>query len=213
MLTSHATTANQTRNRPRVQVSATSRSRSEQPREPAHGPNAVRRVAVIAILLVAGSVGADEDTELHEGLTREATGPLLDLETTLRSYTEGLDAESKREQYDFTIGRHTRAQLEANAWQSPLLAGKGYGATLRLVHDFKVIQVGVEASVQRVDSQFAHGSYYTVGLSLTRTLRLSKWMIGWLSLSIGRRKWLGNQAPPGEADDTTLMLSLGTTFR
>ena len=34
--------------------------------------------------------------------------------------------------------------------------------------------------------------YYEVGAALTRTKRLSRWMTGWISLSVSARKWLGD---------------------
>jgi len=171
------------------------------------------RAAALVICLSVSRAQADETTELHEGLTREEAGPLLHLDSMLRSNPEGLDADVKRESVDFDLGPRTRARVEANTWTNPLFNGEGWGTTLRLVHDFKVIQFSVEAGYQRVDSTFAHGGYALVGLSLTRTLRLSKWMTAWISLSVGKRRWLGQQPPPGEADDTAVMLNIGTTFR
>ncbi|MDB4960144.1 MAG: hypothetical protein JWP01_143 [Myxococcales bacterium] len=50
------------------------------------------------------------------------------------------------------------------------------------------------------------------GVSVSRTVRLSRWMTGWISLDVGRQEWI-DRAPPGEADSTTLALSIGTTFR
>lgn len=188
---------------------------------------------VIVVLLASTAVAhADEPLELHDGLTRDPTDPLLhvertlrNLETLMRSNTEGFEADVKRERYDFSIGARTRATIESSAWENPLLAGNGWGASLRLVHDFKVIQIGVEASIQRVDSgaveaapgthgKGVHRSYTFVGVSVSKTKRLSKWMTAWISLTVGRRKWLGDQPlPPGESDDTAGMLSIGTTFR
>jgi hypothetical protein len=185
------------------------------------------RCATLVLLVLTHVARADEPIELHDGLTREPTGPLLhvdsalvNVEAALRSNTEGFEADVEHERFDFSLGAHTRARLESSAWTGPLVNGNGWGATLRLVHDFKVIQVGVEASFQRVDSgsvradgKAVHGSYLFVGATVSRTHRLSKWMTAWIALSVGRRTWLGNELPPGEADDTAAMLSIGTTFR
>lgn len=188
------------------------RAAGRQPSRRIGGPKHVRAAALV-IWLGVSRAHADDATELHEGLTREPTGPLLQIESMLRSNPEGFDALVKHESVDFELGPRTRARALANAWTNPLFNGEGWGTTLRLVHDFKVIQFSVEAGYQRVDSTFAHGGYAFVGLSLTRTLRLSKWMTAWISLSVGKRRWLGQQPPPGEADDTAVMLNLGTTFR
>jgi hypothetical protein len=190
------------------------------------------RCVTVVLLASTAIARADEPIELRDGLTRDPTDPLLHVElalrnidTLLRSNTEGYEADVKRERFDFSIGARTRASIESSAWENPLLAGNGWGASLRLVHDFKVIQIGVEASIQRVDSgaveaapgthgKGVHRSYVFLGASATKTKRLSKWMTAWISLTVGRRKWLGDEPlPPGESNDNAGMLSIGTTFR
>ena len=176
---------------------------------------------------------ADEPIGVHEGLTRDATGPLLrvdtaldNLDTTLRSNTEGYEADVKRETFDFALGARTRARVESSAWTNPLLGGRGWGASFRLSHDFKVVQVGLEAAFHRVDSgavesdpsngkaNSVHRSYVFLGASVARTWRVSKQNTMWLSLSVGRRIWLNKDQPPppGEADDTVGILGFGFTF-
>ncbi|HEX5061375.1 MAG TPA: hypothetical protein VFV99_18535 [Kofleriaceae bacterium] len=186
--------------------------------------------SVLIIVLATGVASADdppdstEPTELHEGLTREATGPLLHIETALRPAAEGFDADVRREQVDLDLGPRTYAQFESSAyarfedgmpkgWTTSLFNSEGWSTTLRMVHDFKVIQVGAEASYNRVDSAYAHGSYAFVGASLTRMRKLSRWMTGWISLSLGYTYWLGGQPPPGERNGAAGMLTIGTTFR
>ncbi|HEY5925053.1 MAG TPA: hypothetical protein VIV11_25400, partial [Kofleriaceae bacterium] len=188
---------------------------AEQPLRRVRGPSGVRRCAAI-LVLSSGIAHGDETTSLREGLTRDPTEPMLhlDIDTALRSNVEGFEADVKTEHVDLDIGPRTRARVESTAWTSPLFSSEGWSASLRIVHDFKVVQVGVEAGYHRVDSASTRGSYRMVGVSLTRVQKLSKWMTAWLSLSVGQRKWLGEHGPPpGEADDTAFMLSLGTTFR
>jgi hypothetical protein len=186
------------------------------------------------VLLVTTNVArADDPMSLREGLLRgepllEVDRALIDIDTAMRSNTQGFEADVTREQYDFKLGTNTRARIESSAWENPLLNGNGWGASLRIVHDFKVIQIGVEAGFQRVDSgavdgpteqsphsKSVHRSYAFVGAAITKKKKLSKWMTAWISLSVGRRKWINRDQPPpnGEADDTAGMLSIGTTFR
>lgn len=179
---------------------------------------------VVLVLVLAGIAHADEPTELHEGLTRDATGPLLHIENALRPQAQGFDSDVRSDQIDLDVGPHTRVQFESSAWAryedgipkgwtTSLFGAEGWSSTLRIVHDFKVIQVGFEASYNRVDSSYAHGSYALVGISLTKTKRLSRWMTAWLSLSLGYQRWLGEGAPPGEQNGAAGMLTIGTTFR
>ena len=172
------------------------------------------------MLCIARIAHADETTELHDGadaseaLTRDPHGPLLTFDTILRSNTEGFDADVKTEQTDFTLGPNTRARVESEAWTNPLLAAEGWGATARLAYNFHGIQFGFEAGYHRVDSQFAHGGYTQLGFSIAKTFKLSKWMTAWISLTVGRRAWLGQDGPPpGETNDTSAMFNIGTTFR
>jgi len=75
------------------------------------------------------------------------------------------------------------------------------------------LRFGAGVSVAHVDTRFGSGSYVDLGLSLSRTVRLSRWMTAWISLSFGRRRWLDSSPPAGEADATEAMLTIGTTFR
>lgn len=162
---------------------------------------------------------ADQPVELHDsaeqptGLTRDPVGPLLQLDGPLRSFAEGVDSDVASEHVDLSLGARTRARAVTSGWTNELFGARGWSAGVHLVHDFRVLQVGVGASVNRVDSIDVHQSYVLLGLTLSRTFHLSRWMTGWISLGVGRRRWLGTALPPGEVDDDAVMLSIGTTFR
>jgi hypothetical protein len=188
------------------------------------------RSATLVLLVSTNVAHAEEPIAVREGLTRETNEQFLQLDsalssldTTLRSNTEGFEADVNRETFDFSIGADTRARIESSAWTNPLVAGHGWGASLRMVHDFKVIQIGVEASLQRVDSGAVeapvgkhgtgvHASYVYLGAVVTKTFRLSKKRKAWFSLSVGKRQWLGDEQPPGEVNDVAGFLSFGFTF-
>lgn len=179
----------------------------------------MRRSAAL-VLLVARIAHADEATELHEdstvpeALTRDPHAPLLSLDPFLRSNVEGFEADVKTERKDFALGPNTRARIESEAWTNPMLGGAGWGATARLAYNFHGLQFGFEAGYHRVDGQLTHGGYRFLGFSIAKTFKLSKWMTAWISLTVGQRQWLGDRGPPtGETNDTSAMLSIGTTFR
>lgn len=172
---------------------------------------------VLIVLVLVQTAHADEPTELHEeapheGLTRDATGPLLHLEPLLRPNVESFVTDRESHTASFDLGPIARANIEASAWRGELFGATGWSGTIRVAHDFKWFQVGFEASINRVDSGTTHGSYRLLGLSIMRTKKLSRWMTAWISLTIGKRTWEG-QPPRGETNDTAVMLSIGTTFR
>jgi hypothetical protein len=61
--------------------------------------------------------------------------------------------------------------------------------------------------------RFGSATFIESGVALTRTHRFSRWMTGWISLSLTQRTYLGDATPPGERSSTQLMLSVGTTFK
>ena len=69
-----------------------------------------------------------------------------------------------------------------------------------------------DLTTNHLDSRFVRGDYRTIGVRLIKRFRLSRWMLAWISLGVSRRDWYG--APPaGEANSTTVSLTIGTTFR
>lgn len=173
---------------------------------------------VLIVLVLARPARADEPTELHddaaphEGLTRDATGPLLHLEPLLRPDVESFVKDREAHTANLDLGPIARANIEASAWRGELFDSTGWSGTIRLTRTFYGFQIGFEASMNRVDSALTHGTYRLVGLSIMRTKKLSRWMTAWISLTVGKRTWVGTP-PPGEVNDTAAMLSIGTTFR
>jgi hypothetical protein len=54
-------------------------------------------------------------------------------------------------------------------------------------------------------------TYYEVGAALTRSFQLFG-KASWLSLSLGKRQWIGAEPPPGESNGWQLMLGFGFAF-
>lgn len=91
-------------------------------------------------------------------------------------------------------------------------AANGWRASVALSRDVGFARLGVYATADRVDSRFERGTMFSAGIALTRTLRLSRWMTAWLSLSVGVYRWTGT-SPADERSGAAAMVTLGTTFR
>lgn len=84
----------------------------------------------------------------------------------------------------------------------------------RLTRELGPLELDASASLGNLQTRYTKGYYYDVGVALTYRRKLSKWMTAWISLSIGRRTWLGDKPPLGEEKESTqLVLSVGTTFK
>ncbi len=68
----------------------------------------MRSLAAI-VLLGTGIAHAEVETELHDGLTRTPTGPLLDIDLTLQPFIGAVDLETTTDRVDLDLGWHTRA--------------------------------------------------------------------------------------------------------
>ena len=73
-------------------------------------------------------------------------------------------------------------------------------------------QLDAELSQNVMSSRYGSGSYRDISLMISKSHRFSRWVTGWIGLSIGNRQWDG-EAPDGEANATTIMLTIGGTFR
>jgi hypothetical protein len=187
----------------------------------------VRRGAAILVSslgLVAGAPTArgDGEVEVREGGALLEPGPRLELDPVLPPLLQGLGATEEADRAELRIGADTRVLLEGVRWihddAAALphvdLPARGWRAAVRLSHDLGFARVEAGASLNEVDSRFGSGRYVDLGLSIRRTFRLSRWMTAWISLGVGRRRWLGaGQPPAGESDATEVMLRVGTTFR
>lgn len=87
-----------------------------------------------------------------------------------------------------------------------------------LTRDLGWLRLDVSAAIAGAEvrdprtGQYHAGTYADVGASLSRTVQLSRWMTGWLSLGISQRIWYG-EPPPDESSGLQAWLTIGTTFR
>jgi hypothetical protein len=183
-----------------------------------------------------GGTGADGGPETDEAagnssrLTVRAArrwqdgGPLLHLDPGTPTAAEGVAAEAHSEERVVELGR-LRLATGGRWWQSGLAidpgrlrgdhdpaTARGWRAAAELSYDLGPVRIGVTGAIGEVDGRLERGRYRDVAVSISRTFRLSRWMHGWISLSLGHRSW--NARPLyGEPDGTTLLLGAGTTFR
>ena len=151
-------------------------------------------------------------------------GPLLHLDPVVATAAEGIGAEVQSEAHVVELGR-LRLATGGRWWQSGLTTdpggphgdhdpatAHGWRAAAALSYDLGPLQIGVNGAIGEVDGRFERGRYRDVAVSIGRSFRLSRWMHGWISLSLGHRAWSGRPLY-GESDATTLILSVGSTFR
>lgn len=174
----------------------------------------------VVVVAALRSAHADDDLggRVHEGwrpdLVAPPEGAWLHVDPMLRPALED-QAIEVRHRTDWQLGPHTRAVAEGASWTSAgLLDGRGWRASVALVHDVGPFELVLGVSYNGLDTALGRGLYRDVGLSLRRTVVLSRWMTGWISLGIAHRHWEGAGPPPsGEVDATQVMLSIGSTFR
>jgi len=195
---------------------------------PTRSKRIVRATAIMVLLASgAGTARAEDhaDASVRESsaLTDEPDGPWLDLDVLLPPSIESFDA--TRDGTSTTFERwSTRMRLEGTWWTAGAdvpengatnldLPGEGWRAAVRLSRALGPVRFTADASLNHIDSRYGRGWYRDLSISIGRTKRLSRWMTGWISLSLGHRAWLGEERPDGEQDATQIMLSIGTTFR
>lgn len=151
-------------------------------------------------------------------------GPLLHLDHVPPLNVEGLGAMREREAVVLELGDHIRMAGEGEWWQSTLSpqplgptdfddVARGWRAGYRLSVDLGPFLVAGTVAMGHVDSRFGSGTYHTQGVAIYRRVRLTRWMRAWISLGVSQRTWVGDTPPPGEEDDITIGLTIGTTFR
>ena len=146
--------------------------------------------------------------------------PILHVELIPALATEGLGGTTERATHVIDLGANVRLVGESEWWKASLTPGqendavsRGWRASYELSYDLGLFRIGASVGMGHVDSRFERGTYRVVGISASRTFRLSRWMLAWISLGVGQQKWFGGTPPPAEADATTATLSIGTTFR
>lgn len=177
------------------------------------------RAIVAAVALLPGAALADDATSVRDGekplLLREADEAILHLDLVTLPSNAGLGAKADvDERTTVTLGRHTWLELEGTRWSNELdVPERGWNAGVRVAHRIGPVLVSLGAELHNIDRRYSSGSYYDVGLTIGTSKKLSRWMTAWLALTIGRRTWLGDKPPDGEANGYQLMISVGTTFK
>lgn len=184
------------------------------------------RAFAYLLILATHIASADEPSLVVRVPERWQDGePLLHLDE--RTNAEGLGGAKQRETSIFQIGSAARVVMSGELWTNdPWADGKphassgeldpaarGWLARFELGRDVGPFWLSGHVTVGRVDGRFEQGTYRDIGVSLLKRFRLSRWMLAWIGLTISSRQWLGGSPPPGEANGSSLMLTVGTTFR
>jgi len=173
----------------------------------------------VLVVVSVQPVAADESISWR--IEREVEHePYLTIDPMLRSNFEGLTHETERHSTDVIIG-DTRVILEGIATQNvdtpervtEDVASRGWRAAVRMTRKLGPLDLEAWASVDNIQTRYGRGTYRDVGVALVKRFSLSRWMKAWISLSLSNRQWLDDKPPDGEANGTSLMLSIGTTFR
>jgi hypothetical protein len=189
------------------------------------------RLVVVALLGITGSARA-QPIQLRAAAERDRSdGPPAPWSLSDPLWRPGLeprDAQRDASSLPLKLGAHTWAVVEGSWWSverdSASYAGlrdrpgHGWNTGLHIAHDFGMFRVDAGGTVGEVDGlddlghRNAHGAYTDLGVTISRAFRLSRWNTAWISLGVGHRRWQG-APPPGEADATQVMLTVGVTFR
>jgi len=181
----------------------------------------VRRTALVLVIAATPTREAVADDGIAVHVKRETIHePYLTIDPILRSNFEGLTGETEHHDTVVTIG-NTSVIVEGIAtanvdrpWRvTEDLESRGWRASVRVSRKIGPFDFDAWAAIDSSQTRFGGGTYRDVGASLSKRFSLSRWMKAWISLSISNRTWLGDALPPGEANATTVMLSVGTTFR
>ena len=191
----------------------------------------MRSAALLVIIAVVAPTLAQADDDSTMTTVRvprriaEQQEPMLHLE--LPTNVEGIGGTQDSASSIWELGPRARLQAEGTWWRSGFapdhLGGldpsshldnvaRGWRAGAQLTYDLGPFKIGAYVSAGHVDSRLETGTYHLVGIAIFKTFRLSKWMHAWISLGAGVKTWVG-QPPPGEQNDATVTLSIGTTFR
>jgi hypothetical protein len=195
----------------------------------------VRTIPWLVALWVCSPAHADDRATSHDdgtltgddGTSITARGrlllgdrdqPLLHLDDVPRVDAEA-GATTDHQTYVLDLGHGALMAAKGTWWTStptsPLgfdAPAHGWRAAYELSYDLGLFRIGATAEAGHVDTRWERGSYRVVGLSAYRTFRLSPWMLAWISLGVEAQQWV-DPPPPGEANHTTIKLSVGTTFR
>jgi len=122
----------------------------------------------------------------------------------------GLEAERASERDTFTRGYRASLSISRDLGFARLTAG----VALDSLQSTNMLVGPSQGEGSDRAVRYGSATFLERGIALTRTHRFSRWMTGWISLSLTQRTYLGDAVPPGEQkNETRLMLSVGTTFK
>jgi hypothetical protein len=195
------------------------------------------RVGVIAYVTATGSIAlADDapDTPLPDisaddlsvrespSLFHDPGEPLLKLDVVPRPNIVGLGVTEDTHRTAISVGPRAKIMMTGTSWKGYADTvprdgnendiARGSRAAIGFAYDFGWLQLDAELSENVLSSPYASGSYRDVSLRISKSHRFSRWVTGWIGLSIGNRTWDGD-APTGEENSTYIMLTIGGTFR
>lgn len=166
-----------------------------------------------------------DDLSVREGsLFHDPGEPLLELDVVPRPNVVGLGVTNDTKRTAISLfGKRATITLTGTSWKGyadavPLDGNeddiaRGSRAAIGFRYDFGWLQLDAELSQNTLSSRYGSGSYRDVSLTISKSHRFSRWVTGWIALSLGNRRW-DSVPPEGEAESsTTLMLILGLSFR
>lgn len=156
-------------------------------------------------------------------LFHDPAEPLLKLDVVPRPTIVGLGVTEDTHRTAIRIGPRATLTMSGTAWKGytdavprdgtpEIDVARGSRAAIGVSYDFGWLQLDAQISQNVLSSRYGSGSYRDFSLTISKSHRFSRWVTGWIALSIGHRQWDG-EAPDGEADATHVMLSIGGTFR
>jgi hypothetical protein len=176
-------------------------------------------------------------SKLHIRVTRvhDVDKPDVDPEPVALSSLEGLTAHTARTATTVSIGRtdvvlegisslnvdspqHPAEDLVTRGWRTGIRVGRDVGgihfeATAALERDeMQALEFQNRLTPAEQHASLGTGTFYELGVSATKRFKLAH-HDAWLSLTAGRRVWLGDNPPANEEKESfQLMLRFGFTF-
>lgn len=165
-----------------------------------------------------------EDLSVREArsLLHDPGAPRLTLDVVPRPHIVGLGVTEDTRRAAISLGKRAAITLSGTSWKGYADAvprggaesdvARGTRTAIGFHYDLGWLQIDAELAQNGLSSRYGSGTYREVSLRISKSHRFSRWVTGWIGLSLGYRQWEGTP-PPGEADAWNIMLSIGGTFR
>ena len=173
--------------------------------------------------IVVESARADDALSVDESFGHDSGEPLLTLDLVPRPGIAGLGVTEDTDRITLVLGQRATLTLSGASWRGytdavPVDGNedelvRGARAALRFRYDLGWLQLDASASQNAMSSRYGSGTYRDVSLTISKSHRFSRWVTGWIGLSLANRQWTGQPPVGEEQSSTTLMLSIGGTFR